>query len=165
VSLFNNLIVSTVQVMPKSVVGFFSKKYIAGETIDDAINYVKKINAKGIYATIDVLGEAIKNKSEALESKQEAMEVLNVISKHNLMANLSVKPTQLGLSIDENFAYQQVKELVEKAASIKNFVRIDMEDSPYTDATIQLFRKLKKDYDNVGIVVQSYLKRTFHGCC
>jgi proline dehydrogenase len=161
VSVFNNLIVSTVQVMPKPVVGFFSKKYIAGETINEAIDYVKKINSKGILATMDVLGESIKNKSEALDAKNKAMEVLVAIQKNHLLSNLSIKPTQMGLSIDEEFAYQQVKELVEKAASMNNFVRLDMEDSPYTDATIRLFRRLKQDYNNyVGIVVQAYLKRT-----
>jgi proline dehydrogenase len=161
VSFFNNFIVSAVQIMPKPVVGFFSKKYIAGETINEAIDYVKKINSKGIYATMDVLGESIKNKSEALDAKNKAMEVLVSIQKHNLLSNLSIKPTQMGLSIDEEFAYQQVKELVEKAASMNNFVRLDMEDSPYTDATIRLFKRLKQDYNNyVGIVVQAYLKRT-----
>jgi proline dehydrogenase len=161
VSLFNNLIVKVVQVMPKPVVGFFSKKYIAGETIEDAVNYVKKINSKGIYGTIDVLGESIKNKAEALDAKNKAMEVLQAIQKYHLLANLSIKPTQMGLAIDEEFAYQQVKDLVEKAASMKNFVRIDMEDSPYTDATFNLYRRLKKDYpDHVGVVVQAYLKRT-----
>jgi proline dehydrogenase len=162
-SLFNNLIVTTVQVMPKPVVGFFSKKYIAGETIEDAVDYVKKINSKGIHGTMDVLGESIKNKSEALDAKNKAMEVLNVIQKNHLLSNLSIKPTQMGLSIDEQFAYEQVKELVEKAASFNNFVRIDMEDSPYTDATFNLFRRLKADYpNNVGVVVQAYLKRTYN---
>jgi proline dehydrogenase len=161
VSVFNSLIVSTVQVLPKPVVGFFSKKYIAGDTIEDAVNYVKKINTRGIYATMDVLGESIKNKSEALDAKNQAMEVLNVIQKYHLMSNLSIKPTQMGLAIDEEFAYHQVKELVEKAKSINNFVRIDMEDSPYTDATFNLFTRLKAEYDNVGVVVQSYLKRTY----
>jgi proline dehydrogenase len=161
-SLFNDLIVSTVQVMPKPVVGFFSKKYIAGETIEEATNYVKKLNTKGIHATMDVLGESIKNKSEALDAKNKAMEVLNVIQKNHLLSNLSLKPTQMGLSIDEQFAYEQVKELVEKAASFNNFVRIDMEDSPYTDATFNLFKRLKSDYSCVGVAVQAYLKRTYN---
>ena len=76
------------------------------------------------------------------------------------MANLSLKPTQMGLSIDEEFAYEQIKEIVEKAKSLNNFVRIDMEDSPYTDKTINLFKKLRSDYNNFGIVIQAYLKRT-----
>lgn len=160
-SLFNNLIVSTVQLMPKPVVGFFSKRYIAGESIDDAIRVTRELNKQGIYATIDVLGESVKNKEEAIDSKNKALEVLNTIIKFNLKANISIKPTQMGLAIDEDFAYDQVRILVQNAREINSFVRIDMEDSPYTDATFRLFRKLKQDYDNLGVVVQAYMKRTY----
>jgi len=160
VSLINNLIVQFVQLLPKSVVGFFSKKYIAGETLQSGIDLVKKLNAKGIYATMDVLGESVKNKSEAIEAKNQAMEVLEAIEKNKLMANLSIKPTQMGLAIDENFAFEQVLELVKKAAEYKNFVRIDMEDSPFTDKTINLYRKIYEQYKNVGIVIQAYMKRS-----
>lgn len=160
-SLFNNLIVSTVQLMPKPVVGFFSKRYIAGESIDDAIRVTRELNKQGIYATIDVLGESVKNKEEAIDSKNKALEVLNTIIKFNLKANISIKPTQMGLAIDEDFAYDQVRTLVQNAREINSFVRIDMEDSPYTDATFRLFRKLKQDYDNLGVVVQAYMKRTY----
>lgn len=159
-SLINNLIVQFVQLLPKSVVGIFSKKYIAGETLQSGIDLVKKLNAKGIYATMDVLGESVTNKSEALEAKNQAMEVLEAIEKNKLMANLSVKPTQMGLAIDENFAYEQILELVKKAAEYKNFVRIDMEDSPFTDKTINLYRKIYEEYKNVGIVIQAYMKRS-----
>jgi proline dehydrogenase len=147
--------------MPKSVIGFFSKKYIAGETLHDAVNYVKNLNSKDIYATIDVLGESIKSKEEALEAKKDALQVLDAIDKNKLKANLSIKPTQMGLSIDEEFAYQQVMELVEKAASINNFVRIDMEDSPFTDKTINLYNRIYDKYKNVGIVIQCYMKRSY----
>lgn len=159
-SLFNNLIVAAVQMMPRSVVGFFSKKYIAGDTIDKAVQCVKDLNSKGIYATLDVLGESITQKEEAVEAKNKCLEVLDTIIQNKLMANLSVKSTQMGLSIDEEFAYKQIKELVEKAKSINNFVRMDMEDSPFTDKTINLYKKLRNDYENVGIVLQAYLKRT-----
>ena len=160
-SFFNNLIVSAVQLMPKSVVGFFSKRYIAGESIDDAIRVTRELNRQGIYATIDLLGEAVKNREEAVDSKNKALEVLDTIVKFNLKANLSIKPTQMGLAIDEDFAYDQVLALVRKAKEINSFIRIDMEDSPYTDATFRLFKKLKQDFDNVGVVVQAYMKRTF----
>ncbi len=159
-SLLNNLIVGAVQLMPKSVVSFFSKKYIAGDTIEKAVQCVKDLNEKGIYATMDVLGESITHKDEAVEAKTKCLEVLDTIEKHKLMANLSLKPTQMGLSIDEEFAYEEIREIVEKAKTLNNFVRIDMEDSPYTDKTITLFKKLKKDYNNLGIVIQAYLKRT-----
>jgi len=161
VSIFNKLIVQLVQLMPKSVVGFFSKKYIAGESLEHAIKTVQDLNAKGIYATMDVLGESVTNKEEAIASKNACLEVLNAIKKHNLLSNLSIKPTQMGLAIDEDFAYEQVLEVVKKAHEINNFVRIDMEDSPYTDATINLYKRIYENYKNVGIVVQSYLKRTY----
>jgi proline dehydrogenase len=161
VSFFNNLIVSAVQLMPKSVVGFFSKKYISGENIEDAIRVTRELNRLGIYATIDVLGEAVKNREEAVESKNKALEVLDTIDKFNLKANLSIKPTQMGLAIDEDFAYEQVRSIIQKAKELNSFVRIDMEDSPYTDATFRLYKKLKQDYDNLGVVVQAYMKRTY----
>ncbi len=159
-SFINNIIVTTVQLMPKSVVGFFSKKYIAGDTIDKAVQCVKDLNEKGIYATMDVLGESITQKEEAIEAKTKCVEVLDTIVKYKLNANLSLKPTQMGLNIDEEFAYNQIKELVEKAKGINNFVRIDMEDSPFTDKTINLFKRLKNEFDNLGLVLQAYLKRT-----
>jgi proline dehydrogenase len=149
-----------VQLLPKSVVGFFSKKYIAGETLPVAIDLVKKLNSKGIYATLDVLGESVSTKDEAIESKKEALEVLDEIEKNKLMANLSIKPTQLGLAIDENFAYEQIIEIVKKAVEYKNFVRIDMEDSPYTDKTVNLYKRIYEQYKNVGIVIQAYMKRS-----
>ncbi|MBK7229451.1 MAG: proline dehydrogenase family protein [Ignavibacteriales bacterium] len=157
---FNNLIVRVVQLMPKPVVGFFSKKYIAGETLQDAVDFVKRLNSKGIYATMDVLGESVANKSESIKCKNEALEVLEAIEKNKLMANLSIKPTQMGLAIDEHFAYEQILELVKKAAEYKNFVRIDMEDSPFTDKTLNLYKRIYADYKNVGVVIQAYMKRS-----
>jgi proline dehydrogenase len=159
--LINDAIVSIVKIMPRPVVGIFSKKYIAGERLEDAVNLVKQLNSKGIYATLDVLGESIKNKEDAVAAKNKCLTVLDAIVENNLMANLSIKPTQMGLSIDEDFTYEQVYQLVMKAKEINNFVRIDMEDSPYTDKTIALFKKLKKTSDNVGVVLQAYLKRTY----
>ncbi|MDR3609303.1 MAG: proline dehydrogenase family protein [Ignavibacteriaceae bacterium] len=160
-SFFNNLIVSAVQLMPKSVVGFFSKRYIAGEDIEDAVKVTRELNRQGIYSTIDVLGEAVQNREEAIESKNKALEVLDTIVQFKLNANLSIKPTQMGLAIDEDFAYEQVRSLVQKAKEINSFIRIDMEDFPYTDATFRLLRRLKQDYDNLGVVVQAYLIRTY----
>ncbi|HSP88507.1 MAG TPA: proline dehydrogenase family protein [Ignavibacteriaceae bacterium] len=158
----NKLIVSLVKLMPNSLVWIFSKRYIAGEKLEDAIVLVKSLNKNGIYATIDVLGEAIKNKDEALEDKKKCLEVLAAIKENNLMANLSIKPTQMGLGLDEDFAFKQVFELVDKAYSMNNFLRIDMEDSSHTDSTFRLFRRLKEKFNNVGVVVQAYLKRSFN---
>ncbi|MDP3150597.1 MAG: proline dehydrogenase family protein [Ignavibacteria bacterium] len=159
-SLINELIVSFVQTLPKSVVKKFSNRYIAGDSLQDAVLVVQDLNRKGIHATIDVLGEAITTKEEATASKQACSDVLDAIRKLQLKANLSIKPTQMGLKLDEQFAYQQVLTLVEKAKGMQNFVRLDMEDSTCTDATIRLFNKLRETHDNCGIVVQAYMRRT-----
>jgi proline dehydrogenase len=156
----NQAIVSFVKILPKSVVYLFAKKYIAGEKLEDAVNVVNSLNEKGILATMDVLGEAVTSKAECEEAKKECLQVLETIKKNNLNSNLSLKPTQLGLVIDPEFCYNQISEILELAKSYNNFVRIDMEDSPTTDATIALYLRLKQKYNNVGIVVQSYLKRT-----
>ncbi len=161
-SVINNIIVSVVQVLPKSVVGFFSSKYIAGESLDSAVSLVKDLNAKGIYATLDVLGESVTNEEEAERAFENAMKVFDAIVEHNLDANVSIKPTQLGLSFDEQFACEQIRKLVKRANEIDNFVRIDMEDSPYTDATINVYKKVFEEYSNVGIVLQTYLKRSYN---
>lgn len=161
-SLLNTLIVKVTQMLPKSMVRVFAGKYIAGEELQDAINLVKTLNSKGIYATMDVLGESIKNKEEAIGAKKKCLEVLDAIETNKLKANLSIKPTQMGLAIDEEFAYQQILEIVQKAKSFNNFVRIDMEDSPNTDSTIKVYKKLHEKIGHVGIVLQAYLKRTLN---
>ena len=159
-SLLNTLIVKVTQMLPKSMVRVFAGKYIAGEELQDAINLVKQLNSKGIFATLDVLGESVKNKEEAIEAKKKCIEVIEAIETNKLMANLSIKPTQMGLAIDEEFAFQQILEIVQKAKSFNNFVRIDMEDSPFTDPTIRVYKKVNEKIGHVGVVLQAYLKRT-----
>ncbi|MCB9205817.1 MAG: proline dehydrogenase family protein [Ignavibacteriales bacterium] len=159
-SFLNNAIVSFVKLLPKSVVHIFAKKYIAGEELNDAIDVVKQLNNMGIVATIDVLGEAITTKEEAFAEKEECIRVLEAIKENGLNANLSIKPTSLGLNIDKEYFYENLTEIVSKAKSLNNFVRVDMENSPYTSQTIEIFKRVKNEFDNVGIVVQAYLKRT-----
>lgn len=158
---FRTLLVKTVQLMPEKVAWFFSKNYIAGKTLSSAIKVVKDLNTKGMLATIDLLGESIKTKEEAILAKEKAIEVLNAIVEHNLLANVSIKPTQFGLAIEEDFAYEQILELVKRAEELNNFIRIDMEDSPYTDATLKVYKRIYENHTNVGIVLQSYMKRTY----
>jgi len=154
-------IVQFVKLLPKSVVHIFAKKYVAGDTLDDGVRVVKELNAKGIVATIDILGESIKTRGEASETKVQYFELLEVIDKHKLDSNISIKPTALGLAIDVDYCKELVTEIIEKAKSYNNFVRIDMEDSPFTQVTIDIFKELRAKYDNVGIVLQSYLRRTY----
>ena len=154
-------IVQFVKLLPKSVVHIFAKKYVAGDTLDDGVRVVKELNAKGIVATIDILGESIKTRGEASETKVQYFELLDAIDKHKLDSNISIKPTALGLAIDVDYCKELVTEIIEKAKSYNNFVRIDMEDSPFTQVTIDIFKELRAKYDNVGIVLQSYLRRTY----
>lgn len=159
--MINKLISNILPYMPKKLVWLFSKEYIAGETIEEAVSAAQKLNAEGIMTTIDVLGEFIKNLDEAEANKQEYLEVIDAAEKAGLDTNYSLKPTFFGLLIDKEQAYNHIREIVAKAASHDNFVRIDMEDSPCTDLEIELFRRLKSEFPkNVGLVFQSYLKRT-----
>jgi len=154
-------IVQFVKLLPKSVVHIFAKKYVAGDTLDDGVRVVKELNAKGIVATMDILGESITTRGEASETKVQYFELLEAIDKHKLDSNISIKPTALGLAIDVDYCKELVTEIIEKAKSYNNFVRIDMEDSPFTQVTIDMFQELRAKFDNVGIVLQSYLRRTY----
>jgi proline dehydrogenase len=159
--MFNKMIAGLLPHMPKKLVWIFSKEYIAGETLEEAIVNAKKLNAEGIKTTIDVLGEFITTLEEARINKEEYLQVIEEAEKAGVDGNYSLKPTFFGLLLDKNVAYQHIREVVAKAASYNNFVRIDMEDSPCTDMEIDMFRELKKEFSaNVGLVVQAYLKRT-----
>lgn len=147
--------------MPKGLVWIFSKKYIAGETIDDAVKACHDLNRQGIKITIDLLGEFISRLDQAKENKDEYLTIIERIQKEKIDGNYSLKPTSFGLLIDKDVCYGYIREIVAKAASYGNFVRIDMEDSPCTDLEIELFRKLKKEFPaNVGLVIQAYMRRT-----
>ncbi len=158
--MINNAIVKLVKALPENIVYVFAKKYISGTKLEDAVRVTKELNEKGIYTTIDVLGEAITQKEEAVAAKDEVLKVLDAIEEHKLKANVSIKPTQFGLAFDVELAHSLIEEIIQKAKSYNNFVRIDMEDSPYTQKTIDMYIKFKEKYDNVGIVLQAYLRRT-----
>ena len=160
-SLFNFLVSKTIMHVPGPIVGFFAKGYIAGEALSDAVATTRDLNARGMLATIDILGEFIKTREEATFFKQQCLDILNSINKEGLDANLSLKPTQMGLELDKEFAFANIREIVALAASLNNFVRIDMEDHPCTDDTIEFFRRLREEFPgHVGVVLQAYLRRT-----
>ena len=159
-SWLNKLFVLMLHLVPKFIIRFFSKKYIAGPTLDHAVQKIKDLNSRGIMATIDILGEEIDREEDALAVVREYKEVLVAIRKHQLDANISVKPTHLGLKIDKNFCLENMRAIVKEAKSYQNFVRIDMEDHTCTSDTIEMYLALKKEFDNVGVVIQAYLRRT-----
>lgn len=159
--MFNKMIAAMLPYFPKKLIWIFSKRYIAGESVADAIRVSKELNKEGIKVTIDILGEFIKNLDEAEKNKVEYLELIDTIEKEKIDGNYSLKPTMFGLLLDKEVCYQHIREIVAKAASYNNFIRVDMEDSPCTDMEIELYRKLKAEFPkNVGLVVQAYLKRT-----
>ncbi|WP_421918238.1 proline dehydrogenase family protein [Marinifilum sp.] len=161
--MFNKLIAATLPYMPKKLVWIFSKRYIAGESIEDAVRESKKLNDQGMKVTVDLLGEFIKNLDEATENTEAYLEIIETFEANKIDGNYSVKPTFFGLLLDEEVCYQNIRTVVAKASEYNNFVRIDMEDSPCVDKEISIFRRLKAEFPkNVGLVVQAYLKRTLN---
>ena len=159
-SLFNKLVVSSLPLVPKSIVRRFANRYIAGETLADAVQCVRQIKSEGACATLDVLGEDIFTKEEAVESRKKSVEALNAINREKLDSNLSIKLTSLGLKLDKEFCRKNVREILKVAAQQNIFVRFDMEDSTCTTDTLEIFRTLHKDFPNTGVVLQAYLFRT-----
>jgi proline dehydrogenase len=159
--IFNKIVVTTLPIVPKSIVRKFANRYIAGDKVEHAVNVTKRLNDKGIMATIDVLGEDVFNEQDAAKAKQECLVVLEAISSNKLDANQSLKLTSLGLKIDFDFCLMNLTEILTLAKSLNIFIRIDMEDSTCTSETIRIFEQAHKSFSNCGIVIQSYLKRSY----
>ena len=160
-ALLDRAIVRTLPAVPKPIVRKISARYIAGTTTDAACRVVERLNADGKLATIDVLGEEITTWEEARHIGYEYENVFRAIDERGLDSNVSVKLTALGLKLDYGLCREILERLVRQAADRGNFVRIDMEDSSCTDDTLSLYRELRgKGLDNVGIVLQAYLRRT-----
>jgi len=161
VALLDRAIVRLLPAVPKPVVQRLSSRYIAGPALDDAIRVVRKLNAKGKMATIDVLGEDVTNPDEAHAIAGQYHDVLARVGDERLDSNISVKLTGLGLELDYGLCRENLEAVVGDAAARGSFVRIDMEDSSTTDRTLQLYRELHADgLDNLGVVLQAYLRRT-----
>jgi proline dehydrogenase len=159
--MLNQLILKTLPFVPKSIVYQFAKKYIAGPKLNDAIKATKTLMELNGSSTIDVLGEFVTTKERATHEKEMCMGVLDAIATHKLNTYSSIKPTSLGLGIDFDFGFENIKELVSKANKLGIFVRLDMENSPYTTMTLDLYKKLRdQGFDNVGIVLQAYMRRS-----
>ncbi|MBV8563467.1 MAG: proline dehydrogenase family protein [Actinobacteria bacterium] len=156
-SLFDRAIVRVLPAVPRPVVQLFSARYIAGSTLAEAVQVVRSLNAAGKMATIDVLGEEIRREDETRAITQAYLDVFAAIEREGLDANVSVKPTALGLDL----AYELCRENLLAVLAQGRFVRIDMEDSSTTDDTLRLYRELREaGHDNVGVVLQARLRRT-----
>ena len=159
-AILNKLIVTFLPLVPKPIVYLFAKRYIAGPTLQHAVDAIKNLNASGIMATIDILGEEVEKKEDSLSVVDEYIKTLAAIRENALDANISIKPTHLGLKIDKEFCYHNIRTIVAEAQKYENFVRIDMEDHTCTSDTIDIYLSLKKEFKNVGLVIQAYLRRT-----
>lgn len=147
--------------MPKKLVWVFSKRYIAGETIEEGLLASKLLNEKKIEVTIDLLGEFIKTLDEARDNKNQYFEIIKRFTSEKVTGNFSLKPTMFGLLIDKDVCYNYIREIVALAAQKNSFIRIDMEDSSCVDMEIDIYKKLLAEFPrNVGLVLQAYLRRT-----
>lgn len=158
--LLHRLLVAPLPYVPKSLVWPLSRRYVAGTTLDDAYDIVRRLEEIGCSATVDVLGEDSTEASEVGTARDLYLAALDGIDEQNLNCNASIKLSDMGLRFDTDLCYDTLKIIVEKAASQNNFVRIDMEDSSVTATTLDIYRKLRQRFDNVGTVVQACLRRT-----
>ena len=156
----NRLVVRTLPLVPKAVVRRIASRYVAGETLEEALALVRSLNAEGCKATLDVLGEDVTRPDETEATVIEYERALADIAARGLDSNISVKLTALGLKLDPAHCRRQFARIVEAAKAHGIFVRIDMEDSPVTEETIRIFFEFRKVYDRVGIVLQAYLRRS-----
>jgi proline dehydrogenase len=161
VALLDRAIVKLLPAVPRPVVQRISSRYIAGPTVDDAIRVVRELNGEGKMATVDVLGEEIHDARESAAYVRRYEDVLEAIERERLDSSISIKLTALGLGVDYGLCRENLAEVVGHAAARGTFVRIDMEDSSTTTDTLQLYRELREDgRDNVGVVLQAYMRRT-----
>lgn len=160
-SLLNSFIAKSLPFIPKPIVGKVSSRYIAGTRLTDAVRKVRELNQDGFMATMDILGEDMHERPAAERIMVEWLRVLDEIKASGVNSNISVKPSQLGFRIDPEYCYNNLRALAQAAREHGNFVRIDMEDSTMTTATIDFHNRLRNEgFENIGIVIQAYLHRS-----
>ena len=159
-SLFNSIVTSALPILPKWFAKPFARPYVAGQTEDDAVTHIRALNEKGFSATVDILGEHVLTKEEARDITAQYCHLYDRILNESLDCNISMKPTHVGLNISVAEAMSNITTILKKAQEYENFLRIDMENSPFTDQTIEIYHHCKTIYNNVGVVIQSYLHRS-----
>jgi len=137
-----------------------ARRFVAGEELPEAIAAVKELNSRGILATLDHLGEHVTTEAGAKTAAEEYLRILDAIYSSGIQSHVSLKLTQMGLDMSEALCMENLSRIVELAKEYQNFVRIDMEGSAYTERTLKIYEKLRKRYNNVGVVIQAYLYRS-----
>ncbi len=158
--LFNQLVVRALPLVPKALVRRFASRYVAGETLAQALEVIRRLNAEGCMATLDVLGEDVTALTETESTVAEYIAALQAIARERVDSNISVKLTALGLKVDPQACRGQFRKILESAREQGTFVRIDMEDSSVTAETIRIYEESRALYDKVGLVLQAYLHRS-----
>lgn len=159
--MINQLIAKMLPWFPERIVWIFSKRYISGRSINDALVESRKLNQNDIMVTVDLLGEYVKNLSEADDYKTQYIDLIKRFTTEKIDGNFSVKPSMFGLLLNQEACYLKIRAIVETADKCNSFIKIDMEDSECTSIELEIFRRLKSEFPNrVGIVVQAYMRRT-----
>jgi proline dehydrogenase len=158
--LLNGAMVGILRAVPPSILWRFARRYVAGASLDEAVAVVRDLNGRGFLATLDILGEHVGTEGEARADGAAYADVLRTIKQQNLTCNISVKPTHMGLKLGRDLYLELFRGLTAEAQRLGNFVRLDMEDSTCTDATLDLYRTLRRETPGVGVVLQAYLRRS-----
>ncbi|MBI5958870.1 MAG: proline dehydrogenase family protein [Chloroflexi bacterium] len=137
-----------------------AKRFVAGDTLDEAIEVVRKLNQRGLEVTLDHLGESVTDEAGALQAVQAYLTMLEKIAQTGVRATASLKLTQLGLDVREELCLKNMRQILDCAKASGNHITIDMESTAYTDSTLRIFRQLRQEYDNLGTVIQAYLYRS-----
>jgi proline dehydrogenase len=161
----DKVIAESVPVVPRPIVRRISRRYIAGDTLDEAVETVRDLNGQGCVATIDLLGESTESKADAAAKLRDYKKVIDALDEHDLDSGISVKLTGLGLTLSEELCKANLEEIVEYAGTKNRFVRVDMEDSPYTGVTLEMVTDLHERRENVGAVIQAYMRRSLEDVC
>lgn len=157
---FDRLIAASVPAVPRPVVRRISSRYIAGDTLEDAVGAVRELGRMGCLSTIDLLGESTRDADDATATLRHYERVIDALEREALAGGVSVKLTALGLDLDRQFCRENLEELVEYAGARGRFVRVDMEDSPYTGTTLEMVGELHGRHPNTGAVIQAYMRRS-----
>jgi proline dehydrogenase len=157
----NTLVAYAMPLIPRALIHKISRRYIAGDSLADAVECIRGLNAQGFSVTVDVLGETISTLTQARDTADEYLRVLEAIQAHALKASISVKPSALGLLLDVRHCERMLEQLVDSAERHNTAVCIDMEDASCTQKEIDLFTQMKARRDNVSLALQAYLKRTY----
>lgn len=159
-SLLNRFVASSLPLIPKPMVRAFAHPYIAGETMDDQVRTIRELNLQGFMVATSILGEFVQRRDESEAAVRDYERVLSEIQEKNLDSNIHVKLTHLGLKLDKEFCYRNARRLLTCARGYSNFVRIDMEDSSCTSDTLDIYFRLREEFDNVGAVIQACMRRS-----